>query len=223
MRRLLVVAGVALVTASTVLPAWGKGPVKATLKGPGLEAPLTFGGGERSGSDVMMLAESSGLFPALFFESPSPMKKHRPAKRLGTRYTVHYSIPAPAGGSATVTQYVYPFAAGGPITYTPPGQPFLEGERANGGSFLTHGGWYRAPSMLKSTLESAGLPSTPPRVSPEPPTGTPRSIWPVAGLVVLLGIAATSAAMRRRRWASSGHGAARAARWSRDQKLDSLD
>ncbi len=201
MRRMLVVAGVALVIASTMTSAWGKGPVKATLKGPGLEAPIKFGGGERPGSDVMLLAESSGLFPALFYESPSPMEDHRPVERLGSRYSVNYAIPVPAGGSGTVIQYVYPYAAEGPVTYTPAGQPFLEGD-------LTHGGWYEATSLLTSTLVSAGLPSEAPRSSPESPVQTPGSVavWPVVGGIVILGVALTSVAIRRRSWASTLHG-----------------
>ena len=208
MRRLAVVTGVALVLASTMSPAWGKGPVEASLRGPGLEEPVTLGGGENAGSDVMMLAESAGLFPALFFESPSPMERHRPEGRLGPRYSVDYSIPAPVGGSATVIQYVYPYAAGGPVTYTPPGQPFLEGEAEDDKSFFTHGGWFEATSLLKSTLVSAGLPSEPPPPLEKPSAPTPVTpvIWPVIGGVVLLGTALI-AMLRRRGLTSTQHGA----------------
>ena len=200
MRRLAVVTGVALVLASTTSLAWGKGPVKASLKGPGLQEPVTFGGGENAGSDVMMLAESAGLFPALFFESPSPMEEHRPEGRLGPRYSVAYSIPAPVGGSGTVLQYVYPYAAGGPVTYTPPGQPFLEGEADGDKPFFTHGGWFEATSLLKSTLVSAGLPSERPLPLREPSEPTPGlpAIWPVLGVIVLCALALTIAFLRRR-------------------------
>lgn len=209
MRRLAMVTGVALVLASTMSPAWGKGPVKALLRGPGLEEPVTFGGGENAGSDVMMLAESAGLFPALFFESPSPMEEHRPEGRLGLRYSVDYSIPAPVGGSATVVQHVYPYAAGGPVTYTPPGQPFLEGEAGDDKSFFTHGGWFEATSLLKSTLVSAGLPSEQPLPSREPAEPTPGTpaVWPLPGVIVLFVVALTIASLRRRALRSTQHGA----------------
>lgn len=210
-RLLVVVAGAALVVAASMSVAWGKGPVKATLRGPGLDRPVTFGGGEMTGSDVMVLAEHSGLFPALFTESPSPMEEDRPATDLGPRYTVSYTIPAPAGGAGTVIQHIYPYASGGPVTHTPPDQPFLEGEGPGGEAFLTHGGWYEASSVLKSTLVSAGLPSAPPRAASTPASGSRGTesapVLVAAGAVVVLCAGAVLLAFRRRSPLSTHEGA----------------
>lgn len=212
MRRLLVVAGIALVVGSIMSSAWGKGgPVKATLKGPGLDEPVTFGGGERSGRKIMMLAERSGLFPALYVQYPSPMEYQRPTKELGPRYTLNYVIPAPAPGSATVNQYVYPYAQGRPVTYTPAGQPVGGDDGDNGRSLQTEGGWYQATSLLKSTLVSAGLPSEPPTSSSEIPAETSRSlaVWLAAGSVLVLGAGLiVVVAIRRRGLLSTQQGAA---------------
>lgn len=211
MRRRLVVAGIALVVASIVSSAWGKGgPVKATLKGPGLDEPVTFGGGERGGRKIMMLVERSGLFPALYIQYPSPMEYQRPTKELGPRYTLNYVIPAPAPGSATVIQYVYPYAQGGPVTHTPAGQPVGGHDGDNGRSLQTEGGWYQARSHLKSTLVSAGLPSAPPRSATESTAATSEStaVWPAAGGLFVLVAGLGLVAIRRRNPLSTQQGAA---------------
>lgn len=209
MRRLSVVAGAALVVGLMMSPAWGKGPVKATLKGPGLDKPVTFRGGERAGSDVMALAEHSGLFSALF-ESPSPMEDHRPTKELGPRYLVDYTIPSAPGDSVTVIQYIYPYASGGPVTHTPANQRFFEDQGDNGASLHTYGGWYQATSVLKSTLVSAGLPSSPPRSATESAAGTSASaaVWVAAGGLVVLSVGLGLVAIRRRGRLSTQQGAA---------------
>ena len=141
-----------------VLPALAtaKGPVGATLSGPGLEDPLTFrGDGEGPGTGLGNLATSSGFFAQMFGQTPDPTFASRPSGVLGPRYKILYTVPGPNDIQSRVVQFVYPYAKPVVITYMKPGQPFWHTERA-------HGGWYRASARLKRVLVRAGLRATAP-------------------------------------------------------------
>jgi hypothetical protein len=131
-----------------------KAQVKAKDKDKGVFAPITFrGNGEPGdGSALAELGGQTGIYSAMFPESPSQMLSSAPTGDLGPSVTVTYTIPGPAGGSTTLDQDLYPYAAGGPVTFTAPGQSFLGGEK-------TVGGWFRAPDALTETLAARGFPS----------------------------------------------------------------
>ena len=148
-KRLVAVAGAVLLISSVAASAGAKGASEATIRGPGLEEPLTFSGYGESANDVNLLAERSGFFPAMFGQIPDPMEDNRPQKNLGLRYTIRYTVPNPAGGADEVVQYIFPYAEGGAVTYTPPGQPFMEGEGVDGERLRTKGGWYQGPVTLE--------------------------------------------------------------------------
>src|SRR6266498_1049705 len=215
-RILFLAALAAALTLSAPTAALAKGASAATIDGSGPGGPITLrGDGEPgSGSDLGTLAELSGLFPAMFGQSPDPMLDAAPTKRLGPHYTITWTIPDGNGTAKTVRQDVYPYAAGGPVTYTKPGQPVSDQ--------TTSGGWYKAPDDLRQHLISLGLPNKAPVAaasassgraaadgsspSPAPAPARPAAavapaIWPwflAAGALLLL-IAGTAAVVLRRR------------------------
>jgi hypothetical protein len=183
-----------LVAASLALPvsAFGKGASEVTLEGQGLDSPIRFGGGEGD-PDVMGLAEASGIFPAMFGQSPDPMLGSRPRGDLGPRYVATYVVPSGGGHEDLIRQHVFPYADRGPFTYTPPGQGFFETEE-------TPGGWYRASADLKDRLVDAGLPEIPSRPEPAATDSVARDIVPRASFLVagLVAAATLFLALRRR-------------------------
>src|SRR5262245_16510643 len=172
--RILVL--VALATALTLLAptaALAKGASAATIDGSGPGGPgngpngpiILRGNGEPgSGTDLGTLADLSGLFPAMFGQSPDPMLHAAPTKRLGPRYTITWTIPDGSGTAKKIRQDVYPYAAGGPVTYTKPGQPVFDQ--------TTKGGWYKASDDLRQQLITLGLPNRAPQVSASGGSGT---------------------------------------------------
>jgi hypothetical protein len=158
-RSLLVTAVLALALAT---PASAKWVDRATITGPGLDAPIVAGG--------EVLFDSSGFYSATFAQSPGHAAPR--TKQLGPRYTVTHIVPGPTGHP--VRQDLYPYAAGGPVTYMKAGQPFVDG-------LQTQGGWYAAPADLKETLVALGLPRVAPAASRR---GTQR-VWILAPLGAL--------------------------------------
>jgi hypothetical protein len=151
MRKYLVAA--ALVALALPALAAAKGPVSASISGPGLEGPLVVGGdGEVPGTALGTLANASGFFPQMFGQTPDPTLASRPTRSLGPRYKVAYLLPGPNNAQSRVVQFVYPYAKPVAVTYMKPGQPFWDVE-------TTHGGWYRARAGLKRMLLRAGLPA----------------------------------------------------------------
>jgi len=149
--------------------ALAKGASAATIDGGGPGGPgngpngpiVLRGDGEPgSGTDLGTLADLSGLFPAMFGQSPDPMldASPTPAGRLGPRYTITWTIPDGGGTAKKVRQDVYPYAAGAPVTYTKPGQPVFDQ--------ATRGGWYKAQDSLREKLIELGLPDKAPLVLP---------------------------------------------------------
>jgi hypothetical protein len=154
MRRYFIAA--ALVALALPALAAAKGPVSASISGPGLERALAVrGDGEGPGTALGTLADASGYFAQMFGQSPDPTLASRPSGRLGLRYTVVYVVPGPNNIRSRVVQYIYPYAKPVALTYMKPGQTFWDGKRA-------HGGWYRASSGLKKMLIRAGLPAKAP-------------------------------------------------------------
>jgi hypothetical protein len=154
MRRYLFAAAVV----ALLLPpaAAAKGPVSATISGPGLERSLTIqGDGEGPGTALGTLAAASGFFPQMFGQSPDPTLASRPRAILGSRYKAVYVVPGPNDIRSRVVQYIYPYAQPVALTFMKPGQTFWNGRKAQGG-------WYRASVRLKAVLVRAGLPATAP-------------------------------------------------------------
>jgi hypothetical protein len=155
MRRYLIAA--ALLALALPALATAKGPVAASISGPGIEGGTLDirGDGEGLGTALGTLANSGGFFAQMFGQTPDPTLATRPAGKLGVRYTVVYVVPGPNGSRSRVVQFLYPYAKPAPLTYMKPGQRFWGTERA-------HGGWFRASSALKKMLVRAGLPATAP-------------------------------------------------------------
>jgi hypothetical protein len=127
-----------------------------------LPNPITIRGDGESGSggNLAELAEQTGLFPAMFGQTPNPMSPTRPSGELGARFVVTYAIPSEAAPDE-IQQDQYPYAANGPVTYTRPGQRFF-------GTEATLGGWFRAPGGLTATLATIGLPTERPQAAASP-------------------------------------------------------
>jgi hypothetical protein len=191
----------AVLLAGIVSPqASGKGPLKATIEGPGLGTPIVFGGWSERGATeegrfpLMPLVEASDFVSAAFGSyNATPIE--RPKGNLGPRYVVTYDLGGPVGDPSLIVQHVYPYAKPNVVTYMAPGQPFY-------GSRETVGGWFAAPGAparpLKDILVEAGL-------SREPPTDGKRSPfqWTIVGtlaaaIAVLAGVAFAIKFARRR-------------------------
>jgi hypothetical protein len=188
----VVVVVSALVVAST---AFAKGATQATIKGPGLKKgglvlKSDSGGDPSSGSRLGQLATAAGFFPAVFNQQPDPMLRERPKGTLGPKYTVEYIMPGPDGGTSTIRQDLYPYAKPYLLSYTKPGQPFFGSER-------THGGWFQATSVLRTTL---GLPAQPPSAGTGDGSGWLR--WVAVAITIAAGLALVATlslvALRRR-------------------------
>jgi hypothetical protein len=154
MRRYLFAAAVVALALPAV--AIAKGPVSASISGPGLNRTLAIeGNGEGPGTALGTLAAASGFFPQMFGQSPDPTLKSRPKATLGPRYKAVYVVPGPNDVRSRVVQYIYPYAKPVALTFMQPGQRFWNGRKA-------HGGWYRASARLKGVLVQAGLPVSAP-------------------------------------------------------------
>ena len=174
----------AVIVTAALLPAaaLGKEIRSVTITGPGLDQGITLqGGGELDGgTPAADLAMQSGFFPELFDTSPDPTLTQRPKGKLGPKFEATYEFPNPETGEvAKVVQDVYPYAKPYPVTYIPAGRELWKGEDA-------HGGWYLAPTELKSALVKAGLPRTA-RVERRG-SGSSMGVWAsgTAGAVLLL-------------------------------------
>ena len=177
MKRILVLFAVAALALPTAAVA--KGPASATIEGPGIGSGLKLsGGGENVGTPLGDLTHYGGFFPAVFGQTPDPMRDARPKGDLGPKYEAKYSLPTSDGGTVTVVQDVYPYA-NPPVTYTKPGQDVFDGMK-------TRGGWYTAQiHALRVRLIEAGLPATPPA------GGSSADDSAVVSTEILLAIAAT--------------------------------
>ena len=192
MRRLTLLAAV-LTALTAVGTASGKGPLSATIDGPGLGAGISLGGtGEPGGGGLGEFADHAGFFPSAFRGgTPDPMLKSSPSSDLGPRYTVTYVVPGPDGDDDRLVQDLYPYASGGPVTFMKPGQSFFATQR-------TRGGWFEAPPALMDTLVEVGLPATAPSTG-SGADGGGLPLWPVVATAFALGLVAVTLVVVRRR------------------------
>jgi hypothetical protein len=193
MRRLSLLA-LAVAALTVVGAASGKGPIAATIDGPGTGGGITLGGSGEPGSGAPLgnFADHAGFFPAVFSQTPDPMLESSPSSDLGPRYTVTYDVPGPNGREDRLVQDLYPYATGGPVTFTKPGQSFFGRER-------TRGGWFQAPPALMDTLVEVGLPATAATGSEAGDGSTFSDVWFPAVLAFALVLAALATLLIRRR------------------------
>ena len=152
--RIYLAAAVLVALALPALAA-AKGPVGASISGPGLERALSIrGDGEGPGTALGNLTMASGFFAQTFGQTPDPTLRTRPAGTLGARYRVAYTVPGPNGSDSRIVQLVYPYAKPVALSYMRAGQPFFDGDR-------TYGGWFRASKELRRMFVRAGLPAKP--------------------------------------------------------------
>jgi hypothetical protein len=199
--RLLVAA--ALAAALTALPtaALAKGATTATIRGSGPGGPVKIDlrGVEGESDDLGILAELSGLYPAVWGQQPDPMLPARPAGDLGQRFTVTWGFPYDNDRVDRIQQDLYPYAGGGPVTFVRAGQRLFDS--------TVPGGWFRGSESLRQQLIAFGLPDLPvtakppapaPAPAPQAPAAAPAPVpasdgtgpWPwVAGAVLLLAVA----------------------------------
>jgi hypothetical protein len=162
-----------------------KGPTAASISGPEFSKKLAIrydGAGSGPGG---LLTEQSGLFPAVFGQSPDPMLHRRPSGRLGPRYRIVWTVPG--GRDFILRQDLYPYARGGAVTYLKPGQTIFD--------TTTRGGWYRNPE-LKRTLVGLGLPARAPSGSSG---GTNLGLLAGIGIPGALALTAAALVVARRR------------------------
>jgi hypothetical protein len=195
MKRLPVLALVALAALAVSSEALAKGASQATIKGPGLKKGglvlrSDSGGDPTSGSRLGQLATASGFFPAVFDQQPDPMLQERPKGTLGPKYTAEYVMPGPDGGTSTIRQDLYPYAKPYALSYTKPGQPFFD--RGQG----THGGWFLTTSAVRSVLD---LPAQPPGAGTGDGSGWLRWVAIAITIAAGLGLVATLSAVALRR------------------------
>jgi hypothetical protein len=176
-------------------PVHAKGPIGATVSGPGVETPIHVDFDEAPGQTVSHLAEVTGFYGATLGMSPDVNRlESAPAGDLGPRYDAVYRF----GVDSLVRQQLYPFAQPVAVTYTRPGQRIFVGEETNGG-------WYRAPG-LKPMLLAFGIPATPPEVPQPLPTSSSRSSFPVVPVIAGVGALALGTVVlvlltfRARKW-----------------------
>jgi hypothetical protein len=176
MRAGLVVSVVTAGLLTVALPAVAKGPVSASIEGPGLADPLvvqwSVASEELAGllthsrlSDVLGAA-TGAVPPGVTAVAPS---RSPPTRRLGSQYVVIYDMGTPG---EVVREGLYPYAAGGPVVHVPAGQWF--------GTWPLRGGWLRADVALLDVLTDVGLPAVDP-VRPVATAPTPSASSPISG------------------------------------------
>lgn len=194
---LLLLAVSAAVVAGDAL---AKGPIEATIDGPGLSTPIQIGDWESFGQEgalandqpIMQLAEASGFFLGAFGQPA--LTGQRPTDDLGPRYVVAYRIPGPSNDEFRLVQYLYPYAEPSPVTHMAAGQRIF-------GRQGTPGGWYVAddpnlPQLLPVLVE-AGLPETSPTTAPDGGS-LPWAVVLVSALLGTVLVAAVVLGVRRR-------------------------
>ena len=97
MRRYFI-AAVVVVALALPAAAVAKGPISASISGPGLEGPLVIkGDGEGPGTALGTLASTSGFFAQMYGATGPGTLKARPNLKLGPRYQVTYRVPGQDG------------------------------------------------------------------------------------------------------------------------------
>jgi hypothetical protein len=166
----------ALLVVALPVAALAKGPDAAQISGPGMDKPakLQMSGEEGGGTVLSTIVEETGLFAAMFGQTPNPMLAERPAGELGPAYTIVYRVPDGTSKPPEIRQELYPFATGGPVSHTAAGQRVYDQS--------TVGGWYRgSAARLLPILDDLGVPKAAgaPRAAPkQPSTAAPAARAP---------------------------------------------
>lgn len=154
--------------------ALAKGPLEATVEGPGLDGPIAVSGTSgMAGSTFGHLVELTGFWQ-LLFDGDAPgvggLIEGPPTKQLGAEYTITWDL-----GDTAIRQVVYPFAEGGPLSYIDPAVALeWSGESA--------GGWFAAESALIDHMAGYGVPmDAKVTLTPKQPEGVRAS--PLVGAV----------------------------------------
>jgi hypothetical protein len=154
MKRSLTVALplTAAVAVALAGPAAAKGPTGVTITGPGLAEPIVLRGNAEGSvtSRIGRIVQFGGWFPQAFGQIPDSTTRQAPTRKLGPRYIAVWIVPVGDGRSVTIRQDLYPWATGGPVTHMRAGQRLFDAG--------THGGWYRGPFALRTTLAALGVP-----------------------------------------------------------------
>jgi hypothetical protein len=154
-------------------PALAKGPMSATVTGPGIDEPVQlfdqWDHDPAQGEQIAKLMEQTGIW----YATPA-LESIDPPVDLGSGYLLTW-IPH------QITQMLYLHADGGPVIHTPD-QEALRGW----GSGVT--GWWKAPPELIETLRSLGVPVA----AEDASSSLPEPAW-----LVVLALAAIIAAGAR--------------------------
>ena len=143
-------AGLTVLLFILIKPVRAKGPVSATIAGPGLEQPLELVG-QTDRELLVTFMEQSGLWHAT---GDLPRAISKPTGGLGPRYVVTWVNGGPAYRSRaerTIQQFIFLQAEQGVLIHTP-AQKALE----NWGTSAV--GWFAAPEGLKDSLATLGVP-----------------------------------------------------------------
>jgi hypothetical protein len=157
MRRFSLLVAILALFASA-LPVAAKGPVEATITGPGIDEPIVLDGRADvtlQDGKLIALTNAVAFWELAYFEDNSPQRPQAisaeaPTAELGPEF-IATVIHAGPGGLAEVVVYLYPDAVGGPLAYVEPDVAIAE-MRA-----VTTGGWYAAPTSLSDLLEGYGV------------------------------------------------------------------
>jgi hypothetical protein len=158
-RALFVIATASIAVAVLAGGALAKGVTgTATVEGEGLDKAITFNGDTHEDDGFMTFVGQTGVFDYSSGAPSSDRKDQPPTTDLGPRYTITWDIEQFEGPNVHLVQYLYPYAEGGPVVFTP-----QTGARIMGTAVPQ--GWWEAPIVLRSHLESRGLPEEVPEAS----------------------------------------------------------
>jgi hypothetical protein len=196
-RVLLVSVAVLVAVLGLASPAAAKGPLAATVSGPGLTAPKRFVLQDEPGVGLALLEEVSRLW-----DTGVGGRSTRPAPTdPGPVYTISYDYGVLDGEPRRFRQDLYPRADSWPVVYTPPGQSVFESTEP------ATGGWMTGPANMVEQLAKLGIavppkparpvPAAVPAAAPAGGSGAPGWLLP-AGLLALLALGGGSVLIRRR-------------------------
>ena len=157
MRRALFVIATTSIVVLMAGGALAKGVTgSATVEGEGLDKAITFNGDSHEDDGFMTFIGQTGVI-GMDSSVSSDYKEGPPTKDLGPRYTITWAVEQFEGPKVHFIQYLYPYADGGPLIHTPEDARILQQDVPTG--------WWEAPLVLRSHLESRGLPETNPVAS----------------------------------------------------------
>jgi hypothetical protein len=180
--------------------ALAKGPMDATVDGPGLAEPLTLDW-DANETELDALITATG-----FWELAEPAAA-QPSKDLGARYVVSYSVYDDDGSGTALALHAYPFAKPTPLVYVPAGQDAFpvgvvpEGWRTASAALTT---WFKAQPIkaVAETAAAADAPAVQPAaaVAPASPdeATSPLLVLAIAGAGALVAAGLVVLAARRR-------------------------